>query len=147
MGFNRRICLQIAVASTLRAHSHYLRLSTDLSDSAWGAHEMHCGSVRPFGSVACVKKLRNVQLYRQRRIRRPIRSRLCKYTPRVSWIHFAIKEQEEAGYRICRLYFFKEMWNDGIVFSHLLFVSSFVFLATHRLCCRKRFDWLQCASD
>ena len=48
--------------------------STDLIDSAWGASEMHCGSVHPFGSVACVKKLRNVQLFRQRRIHRPIRS-------------------------------------------------------------------------
>ena len=48
-----------------------------------GAREMHCGSVRSVGSVAGVKKLRNVQLFRQRRIRRPIRLRyanMCKDT-------------------------------------------------------------------
>ena len=51
-----------------------------------GALEMHCGSVRSVSSVACDKKLRNVQLFRQQRIRRPIRSRytnICKYT--VQW--------------------------------------------------------------
>ena len=41
-----------------------------------GAVEMHCGSVRSFGSVACVKKLRN--FFRARRIRRPIRLRLLQ---------------------------------------------------------------------
>ena len=45
-----------------------LHTSTDLIDFAWGALEMHCGSVRSVGSVACVKKLRNVQLFRQRRM-------------------------------------------------------------------------------
>ena len=108
----------------VRACSHFLRLSTDLIDFAWGACEMHCGSVRPFGSVACVKKLRNVQLFRQRLIRRPIRSQLCKYTPRVSWLHFAITSRKKPP-----VLFFKEMWNDSIVFSHLLFVSSFVFIS------------------
>ena len=56
--------------STLRPCSHYLRPSTDLIDFAWGTREMHCGAVRPFGSGACVRKLRNVQLCR------PIRSQL-----------------------------------------------------------------------
>ena len=32
-----------------------LRPSKDLIDFAWGAREIHCGSVRPFGSVACVR--------------------------------------------------------------------------------------------
>ena len=78
-------------------------------------------------------------------IRWPIRSRLCKYTPRVYWIHFCNNKQEEAG-KILPLYFFKEMRNDRIVFSHLLFVSSFVLISTHRLCRGRRFDWLQYAS-
>ena len=41
------------------------------------------GTVCSVGSVACIKKLRNVQLFRQRQIRRPIRSRYAnirKYT-------------------------------------------------------------------
>jgi hypothetical protein len=66
------------------------------------------------------------QLFRQRRIRRPIRSRLCKYSP-VSWIHFAItsrKKQEKSS----RYMSFKDMWNDRIVLSPLL-VSSFVFIS------------------
>ena len=48
---------------------------------------MHCGSVHSVGSVACVKKLGNVRLFRQRRLRRPIRSRYAnrrKYTVRAS---------------------------------------------------------------
>ena len=40
---------------------------------AWGALEMHCGSIRSVGSVAW-----NVQLFRQRRIRRPIESCLLR---------------------------------------------------------------------
>ena len=65
------------------AASHCTRPSTDLMDFTRGAIEMHFGSIRSVGSVACVKKLRNVQLFRQRRIRRPIRLRnanICKYT-------------------------------------------------------------------
>ena len=58
---------------------------------------------------------------------------------------FCNNKQEEAG-KIRPLYILQELWNNRIVFSHLLFVSSFVFLSTHRLCSRKRFDWLQYAS-
>ena len=112
----------------ITARFFWIRRRTDLIDFAWGAREMHCGSVRPFGSVACVKKLRYVQLFKQRRIRRPIRSRLCKYTPRVYWIHFAIISRKKTR-KIWPLYFFQEMWNARIVFSHLLFVSYFVFMA------------------
>ena len=83
-------------------------------------------SVCPFGSMACVKKLRNVQLFRQRRIRRPIRWRLCKYIPRVYWIHFAIRSRKNLGV-------VEEMWNDRIVFS-LLFVSfSCIYIHTSAL--------------
>ena len=35
--------------------SHYMRPSTDFMAFAWGALETHCGLVRCFGSVACVK--------------------------------------------------------------------------------------------
>ena len=42
-------------------------------------------------------------------------------------------KQEEAG-NIRLLCFFKECGIDRIVFSHLLFVSSSVFISTHRLC-------------
>ena len=31
-------------------------------------------------------------------------------------------------------FIFKEMWSNRIVFSHLLFVSSFELISTHRLC-------------
>ena len=92
---------------------------------------MHWGSVRPFGSVACAKKLRIFQLFRQRRIRRPIRSWLCKYTRRVSWTHFAItsrKKQKKSG----RYILLKKCGMIGLFFSHLLFVSSFGFISTHR---------------
>ena len=106
------------------ACSHYLRPSADLIDFAWGARQMHCRPFRPLGPLACVKKLRNFVLWK-RRIRRPIRSWICKYTPRVSWIHFAITSRENLVTKS---------------FSHLLFVSSFVFISTHRLCSRKRFD-------
>ena len=82
-------------SQTVTACSHYRRPSMDLIDFAWGACEIfHCGSVRPFGSVACVKKLGNGHLFRQRRIRRPIRSRLFKFTQRVSWIQFAITSRK-----------------------------------------------------
>ena len=57
-----------------------MRRSTDLIDFAWGALKMHCGSVRSVSSVACLKKWRNVQLFRQQRIRRPSISRFWKYT-------------------------------------------------------------------
>ena len=60
------------VCTRVKPCSHYLRPSTDLIDFEWGDREMHFGSVRPFGSVACVKQLRNVQLFSQRRIRRLI---------------------------------------------------------------------------
>ena len=46
---------------------------------------------------------------------------------------FCNNKHEEAG-NIWPLNFFKEMWNDRIVYSHLLFVSSFVFICTHWLC-------------
>ena len=58
---------------------------------------------------------------------------------------FCNNKHEEAG-KICPLYIFKEMWNNRIVFSHLLFMSSFVLISTHRLCRGRRFDWLQYAS-
>ena len=45
-------------ARGVRACSHYLRPSTDHIDFAWGTREIHCGSVRHLGFVACVKKLR-----------------------------------------------------------------------------------------
>ena len=35
----------------LSLQSHYMRPSTDLIDFAWGALQMHCGSVRYVGSV------------------------------------------------------------------------------------------------
>ena len=37
---------------------------------------MHCGSVRSVGAFGSVKKLKNFQLFRQRRFRHPIRSRM-----------------------------------------------------------------------
>ena len=98
-----------------------MRPSTDLIDYAWGAREMHCGSIRPLGSVACIKKLRNVHLFRQRRIRRW----LCKYMPRVSWIHFAItsrKKQEKSS----RYIFLKKCGMIGLFLAtclcHLLYL-------------------------
>ena len=107
-----------------------LPLSVDGSHWLCMGNEMHCGSVRPFGSVGCVKKLRNVQLFRLRRIRRPIRSLLCKYTPRVSWIHFAItsrKKQEKYG----RFIILKKCGIDRIVLvtcclCHLLYLYSHI---------------------
>ena len=33
-------------ALSVTLNSHYLRPSTDLIDFAWGAHEMHCCSIR-----------------------------------------------------------------------------------------------------
>ena len=54
--------------------------STGLIDSAWGALQLHCGSVRPVSSVAGFKLWEMLKLFGQRPIRRPIRSRLCKYT-------------------------------------------------------------------
>ena len=41
----------------LTLHSHYMRLSTDLIDFAWGGLKLHCVSVRSVGSVAFVKSL------------------------------------------------------------------------------------------
>ena len=105
-------CVSLSLVLSLSCALSLLNLvHTVLIDLAWGAREIHCGSVRPFGSVAffknsflmqsvaCIKKLINVQLFRQR-IRRPIISRLCKYLPRVYWIHFAIagrKKQKNSG--------------------------------------------------
>ena len=63
--FHRQKWPWSGLSRSLGPCSHYLRPSTDLIDFAWGAREMHCGSVRPFGSVACVKKLRDVKLFRQ----------------------------------------------------------------------------------
>ena len=95
---NKALCGFIQKSSPcgrgLRAHSHYLRPSTHLIDFAWGTREMNCGSVCPMGSVACVTKLRNVKLFRQHRIRRQVRPWLCKYTPRIYWIHFAITSRK-----------------------------------------------------
>ena len=80
--------------------------------------------------MACVKKLRNVHLFRHRSANQIA----------VMQIHstrfldpFCNNKQEE-------------MCNDRIVFSHLLFASSFVFISTYRHCSGKRFDWLQYAS-
>ena len=42
---------------------------------------------------------------------------------------FCNNKHEEAG-KICPLYNFQEMWNNRIVFSHLLFGSSFVLIST-----------------
>ena len=55
---------------------------------------------------------------------------------------FLNNKQEKSGCYIL----FDEMWNDRIVFCHLWFVSSFVFISIHRLCSGKRFDWLQYVS-
>ena len=57
---------------------------------------------------------------------------------------FCNNKKEEAG-KIRPVNIFKEMWNNRIVFSHL-FVSSFVWISTHRICRGRRFDWLQYAS-
>ena len=80
--------------------------------------------------MACVKKLRNVHLFRHRSANQIA----------VMQIHstrfldpFCNNKQEE-------------MCNDRIVFSHLFFASSFVFISTYRHCSGKRFDWLQYAS-
>ena len=54
--------------SSYTPRSHYMRPLTDLIDFVWGALQLHCRSVRSVGSVACVKKLRNIQLFRQRRM-------------------------------------------------------------------------------
>jgi hypothetical protein len=39
-----------------------LKNLTDLIDFAWDPLEMHCGSVRSVGSVACFKKLRTLNV-------------------------------------------------------------------------------------
>ena len=52
-----------SVGVTLLSHCTFP--STDLIDFDWGALEMHCGTIRSVGSVASVKKLRNVQPFRQ----------------------------------------------------------------------------------
>ena len=137
MGFNRRICLQIAVPSTLRAHSHYLRPSTDLNDSAWGAHEMHCPSIRLRGLRQKVEKRSTFQEAAD-----PSANQIA-----VMQLHsahlldtFCNNKQEEDGN--WPFIFFKEMWNHRIVLSHL-FVSSSAFLSTHQLCSGKRFNLSQ----
>ena len=116
----------------LTLHSHYLGPLTDLI--AWSALQMHCWSVRSLGSVACVKKLRNVQLFRQWWIRGPIRSRLYRYIRLMD--PFCNNKQKEAG-QIRLRYFLKKCGIDRIVISH----RSFVFISTNRLCWRKA-TWL-----
>ena len=48
-----RQCSRAILVDLLRVES--LRQSMDLIDFAWDDPEMHCGSVRQIGSVACVK--------------------------------------------------------------------------------------------
>ena len=118
-----------SLSLSLWAQSHYIQPSTDLNDFAWAARKMHRGSVRPFvQSVACVQKLRIVQLFRPRRIRLPIRSRLFKYTQSVWCIHFAItsmKKQENPCVHLS-IYFLKNCGVIGLFlvtccFCHLLY--------------------------
>ena len=89
-------------AAPFTPRSHCTHPLTDLIDFAWGALEMHCGSVRSVGSVACVKKLRNVQLFRQQRIHRPIRSHcantlLWRYLDSVQWNSHVIQPGKKHG--------------------------------------------------
>ena len=75
---------------------------------------------------------------------RPIRSCLCIYAPRVSWIHFAItsrKKQEKSG----RSIFNKKCGIIGLVLVTCCLCPP-LFISTHRLCSGKRFYWRQYAS-
>ena len=123
----RGVEFSLSLSLSLWAPSHYVWPWTDLIDFAWGARKMHRGSVRPFvQSVACVQKLRIVQLFRPRRIPLPIRSRLFKYTQSVWCIHFAItsmKKQENPSV----VYFLKNCGVIGLFlvtccFCHLLYL-------------------------
>ena len=80
----------------------------------------------PFGAVACVKKLRNVQLFRQQRIRQPIRSRnLLQIHSKCLLDRFCNNKQEEQGKSGGHIFFKKcgmiGLFLDTCCWCHLLY--------------------------
>ena len=117
-------------SDSVTVHSHYLRPSTDFIDSAWGALEIHCGSVRQVASVACIKRW---ETFRAATDHKSGSKNICQYVIcRAVYNHIGTTPMAAGDVRI----------EEKVIISY----HYGIHFAFSRLLSGQQFDWRQAAS-